>query len=261
MRQKNKEIFLLVILITLLFFINYSWIDLALFNLFDEQDSGIVERVIDGDTLVIKGNSFRLLGVNSPERGEKYYDESKTFLEKLVLNKTVRLEYGKDKKDLYNRTLSYIFINEKNINLDLVRNGFANFYFPSGKDAYYKKFKLAWEDCIKEDKNLCKSSEEECFHCIELKNFDYENQEIIFYNKCDFNCELTNWKIKDEGRKNFIFPIFILNSEEEVKIKVDKEEDSKSVLFWKDQAYVWTKTGDTLFLKDKQDNLVLWETY
>ena len=32
-----------------------------------------VKRVIDGDTVVVDGVSVRLLGINTPERGEKLY--------------------------------------------------------------------------------------------------------------------------------------------------------------------------------------------
>lgn len=37
--------------------------------------------------------------------------------------------------------------------------------------------------------------------------------------------------------------------------------DNKEVLFWKGKKYVWTKTGDSLFLRDKEGGLVLWESY
>jgi len=33
------------------------------------------------------------------------------------------------------------------------------------------------------------------------------------------------------------------------------------ILFWKGKDYVWTSTGDTLFLRDDEGKLVLWEMY
>ena len=124
----------------------------------------------------------RLLGINSPEKGELYYDEAEKFLEGLILNKTIKLEKGREDKDKYGRLLRYIFINDKNINLKIVEEGLANFYFPSGKDVYYESFKEAWENCLKGNKNLCKKSVDKCSYCIELKKFDYQNQEIVFIN-------------------------------------------------------------------------------
>ena len=90
---------------------------------------------------------------------------------------------------------------------------------------------------------------------------DYKNQEVIFYNKCDFNCDLTGWEIKDEGRKKFVFQDFILKKNKEAKIIVEEGVNSENVLFWKEQKYVWTSTGDTLFLRDDEGKLILWRSY
>jgi len=258
----KKEIIILLLLIGLLFIINYPFIDKAVKEFLLEHKFASVERVIDGDTIVIENEtSVRLLGINSPEKGEPYYNEAKDFLEELVFNKTIKLEFGKEKYDKYHRILAYISVDEKNVNLELVKEGFANFYFPSGKDIYYKDFKKAWEDCIKENKNLCEKSEDKCVECIELREFDYEAQETIFSNKCDFDCDLTAWKIKHEGRKKFIFPKFVLEKNREVEIKVGEGINNENTLFWEDEEYVWTDSGDTLFLRDDEGGLVLYESY
>ncbi|MCK5149373.1 thermonuclease family protein [Candidatus Pacearchaeota archaeon] len=257
--EKRKQIFLLIGLVVLLFIINYSFLDKLVEEFLVDYETGFVERAIDGDTIVINGSSVRLLGINTPEKGEIYYEEAKEFLEELILNKEVRIEkIGKDK---YYRDLAYIFINGKNVNLKLVDEGFANFYFPSGKDMYYDKFVGAWKNCIKNNKNLCEKSNDECVDCIKLKEFNYKNQIILLYNACDFNCELTNWTIKDEGRKKFIFPKFVLEKRKEIMVNVGEGINNKENLFWKNEDYVWTKTGDTLFLRDLEGKLVLWRSY
>jgi len=262
MNKKQKQVYLLIVLIFLLFIINYSFFDRLLINFLDEGEKAFVNRVIDGDTLVIHDNeSVRLLGINSPEKNEKYYQEAKEFLNKKTLNKTITLKFGKDKHDRYGRLLAYVFFDGKNINLELVEEGLANFYFPSGKDQYYNDFKKAWEDCIKEEKNLCESPKDKCSDCIKLREFDYKNQKTIFYNKCDFDCELTNWIIKDEGRKKFIFPNFILKRNKEFIVSVGEKTNTESNLFWSGEDYVWTSSGDTLFLRDREGKLVLWESY
>ena len=138
---------------------------------------------------------------------------------------------------MYNRLLAYVFLDEENINLKLIEKGFANYYFPSGKDAYYNNFKKAWENCIKENINLCEKSENKCSECIELKPGN------ILKNNCNFECNIYNWQIKGEGRKTFVF------SDEMLK-------DGKEILF----ALELTNTGDTLFLRDDEGKLVLWES-
>jgi endonuclease YncB( thermonuclease family) len=247
--MKNK--LLLAFLFILLFALNYNFLDTKLqgFLIEDGFQFVQVERVIDGDTVVVNGSSIRLLGINTPEKGEKYSSEAKEFLEKKVLNKTIRLD--SKGKDRYRRELAYLFNGNENINLEIVRNGYANYYFPSGKTAYYDKFVGAWEECIKSGKNLCEKSLDKCANCIEVKMFNYKSDEVIFYNKCSFNCNLTNWEIKDEGRKKFAFEDFILEEKSIVKITNEDFEEK----------YVWTNSGDTLFLRDNSGKLVLWKGY
>ncbi len=270
----EKNIIILIGLVVILFAVNYSFLDSLVVEFFDEGKVVVVERVIDGDTFVVEGVvgntaslrsrhenpsqsiSVRLLGVNSPERGEQYYDEAREFLEEAVINKNVRLEFGKEKKDKYGRVLAYVFVGGENINLKLVEEGFANFYFPSGRDVYYENFKKAWEEC---SDNLCERSENEC---IVLEEFDYEEEVVVFYNKCG-DGDLTGWEIKDEGRKKFVFPDFVLGEGESVRVVVgDKSAPiNKNELVWERKDYVWTDSGDTLFLRDREGKLVLWENY
>ncbi len=257
LRDKNK--LLLIFLILILFGVNYPFLDKTLKNLFVNYEVGIVERVVDGDTLIANGSSVRLLGINTPEKGEEFYEQAKLFLENLTLNKFVKLEIGKTNKDMYNRSLRYIILDGENINLKLVENGLANYYFPSGKDRYYNTFKEAWENCIEKNLNLCKKSEDKCADCVVLKKLDVNGQEIVLFNKCSFKCDLSGWRIKDEGRKNFVFPDFVLDKE--VSIKVEAGKDSEDVLYWKGKEYVWTETGDTIFLRDADGKLVLWWGY
>jgi len=226
-----------------------------------DSEYGFVERVIDGDTIVVNGSSIRLLGINSPEKGDYYYEEAKQFLNSSLKDMLVKLEKTKQDKDMYNRDLRYVFLDNQNINIELVENGLANFYFPLGKDKYYKNFKKAWENCIIKQINLCKSSSNKCSACIELSDLDYKNQKVIFYNKCSYGCDLTGWTIKDEGRKNFVFPQLTLKKGGLVEVKIGTGKNTGSTLFWEDVDYVWTETGDTLFLRDKDGGLVLWKNY
>ena len=246
--MKNKEYrVLLIVLVLLLFLVNYGFIDNFLKKTFFGEEFVVVERVIDGDTLVIDGNSMRLLGINTPEKGEFLYEEAKDFLEELTFNKTLLVE--KHGKDLYGRELVYLFDKKKNLNIEIVKEGFANYYFPEGKDTRYNKFKRAWETCLRNNKNLCELSKEGCSGCIELKEF--KKQLVILYNKCGFDCNLSGWSIKDQGRKKFVFEDFVLGSEKSTEITAEDF----------NEEYVWTETGDTLFLRDSKGKLVLWKKY
>lgn len=99
-------------------------------NELNESDEVKVERVVDGDTIVIEGNKHvRYIGINTPEitkgknecYGKLAFEQNK----KLVEGKVVRLEKDVSETDKYGRLLRYVFIGETLINNELVKNGFA----------------------------------------------------------------------------------------------------------------------------------------
>ncbi len=262
MQEKQKNILLLIFFIIIFIWLNYSFLDKFLLEKLVDYEVVKIDRVIDGDTIVVNETSYRLLGINSPERGEKYYSEAQEFLEDLVLNRDVGIKYGKEKQDKYGRELVYVFIGVQNVNLKLVEEGFANYYFPSGKDEYYNEFRRGWENCVEKNINLCEKSEDVCVDCIKLKEFNSANDFVVFENVCDFDCDLNAWEIKDEGRKKFLFENFVLGSRKEVGVVVGENcTNDENILCWVRSDYVWTDTGDTLFLRDSEGKLVLWGSY
>ena len=120
----------------------------------DSFEGGFVGKVIDGDTVVINGESIRLLGIDADERGYECYNEAKKRLEELVLNKDVKLEKDVKDKDQYKRYLRYVLVNNTNINLQMVEEGLAiaRFY----EDRKYQKEILAAEKKARENKVGCK---------------------------------------------------------------------------------------------------------
>jgi len=116
-----------------------------------------ITRVIDGDTFWIddgseKGLKIRLIGIDAPEtrrtRNKEigYYSrEAKAYLEKLISNKKVRLEFDVDTLDLYQRTLAYVYLeNGTFINAKLVKEGYAMVSTVPPNVKYAEKFvKLA----------------------------------------------------------------------------------------------------------------------
>ena len=89
-----------------------------------------VTRIIDGDTIELEtGERIRYIGMDTPERGEPFYDEATDFNSSLVLNKTIRIKYGKEKLDRYDRTLAYLYVPTDNgeifVNAWIVQHGWA----------------------------------------------------------------------------------------------------------------------------------------
>jgi len=129
--QKRVVLFLAISLALILFFFvkNLSG-DLRQNNPENHaiKDERIVTKVIDGDTLVVSGgDTIRLLGIDSDERGYPCYSDAKKHLENLTLNRQVILESGIENKDQYGRYLRYILIesDSTNINVQMVKEGMA----------------------------------------------------------------------------------------------------------------------------------------
>ncbi|MFH1248860.1 MAG: thermonuclease family protein [archaeon] len=127
MRSQRILITIICIIIFTLFYENFSFYAQKDFK----REKSIATNIIDGDTIVVSGGErIRLLGIDSPEKGEFYYSNAKKKLEALIENKEVELEKGEgDDKDKYGRLLRYIFLNGTNINLKLVEGGYAICYF------------------------------------------------------------------------------------------------------------------------------------
>jgi len=107
-----------------------------------------VLRVVDGDTVKVRyageEQSVRLLRVNTPERGEPGYKEATEALRELVDGHTVRLEFeGNKKRDHYGRLLAYVFVDDVNVNVEMVRSGWSAFYTKHGEGRHAGAFKQA----------------------------------------------------------------------------------------------------------------------
>ena len=113
---------------------------LNLFFVYQIINKRQVEKVVDGDSLDLKGGMrIRLLGIDAPEQGRCMSYHAQERLEQLVLNKRVAL---KDKvKDNYGRILANVFIGNIFVNKVLAEEGLARFEYI--KSPYYTEMKLA----------------------------------------------------------------------------------------------------------------------
>lgn len=73
-----------------------------------------VTKIIDGDTIDVlmengKTGRIRFVGVNTPEKGQPYFNECTNFTREKLLNKQVYLEFDVAEKDKYQRFLAYIW--------------------------------------------------------------------------------------------------------------------------------------------------------
>jgi endonuclease YncB( thermonuclease family) len=99
----------------------------------------LVTRIVDGDTIgTSDGNTIRLIGIDTPEKGECGYKEAARVLSDLVLNKSVLLTPGaKTDTDRYGRLLRYVEYDSVDVNAYMIQSGRAIARYDS-RDGYGK---------------------------------------------------------------------------------------------------------------------------
>ena len=202
-----------------------------------ERISVNVTRVIDGDTVDTDIGRIRMLGINTPEKKNPGYEEALDFL-KQYENKTIELEErGKDK---YNRTLAYIYYQNKLLNSEILRQGLANLYVYD-EDENYQELEKA--EKYARDNNLGLWKKSLNYGCIQLIQLKYDeggerctnNEQLILNNICN-NIQAI---LKDDANHiemlNFSQGIYIQNF-----------------------SCVWNDEGDSLYLRDEQGLLLFY---
>lgn len=118
-------------------------------------------KAYDGDSILLAdGREVRLLGVDAPEihhptlPEQRFGKEAAEFVRELAEGKEAELEFEEDnKKDKYNRTIAYVYIGDKLLNAELLKNGFAYVYvkYPFRLKEEFIKYQ---QDAIKARKGL-----------------------------------------------------------------------------------------------------------
>lgn len=120
-----------------------------------------VARVVDGDTIEIEGGEkVRYIGMNTPETLDPrrpvqcFGKEASNKNKELVEGKDVRLERDISERDKYGRLLRYVYQGNVFVNLELVKQGFAetDTFPPDVK--HEKEFLEAQRDARKANRGL-----------------------------------------------------------------------------------------------------------
>lgn len=267
----GKIIFLLIILIASIFYYKFSMTGHAVVT-----ETQII-RVIDGDTIeTIDGDKIRLIGINTPEKGQKYYKEAKEKIQDLVLNKTVSLESDIEDRDRYGRLLRYVYVDGIFVNELMVKSGLA-YYYEYGKTKKYKKELINVEEQAKKNElylwkgfnNINNLEDSKClsislFH-YDAKGNDDENlndEYVVFENKCNKDIDMTEWTINDVGNNLYKFDKFIVKASSEFILYTGQGKDNETVIYWNvKRKSIWNNNGDILYLRNSNDDLVIIKSY
>lgn len=235
---------LFALLITILIATNIS-----LFHFLKENESAIISRVIDGDTLELAdGRIIRLLNINTPEKNEFGSELAKSYL-KTFENSSINLEVaGIDK---YQRVLARIYAPDY-INLQIVKLGLARKFLVDKAET--RIFLEAEEGAIKGSLGIWKKSS--YYGCFKAE-VDAKEELVKIINNCPA-ISISGWIIRDESRKFYKFGNISIGK---INIHSGAGKDNETSMFWNSGAGIWNNDRDTLYLFDSENKIALHHFY
>jgi endonuclease YncB( thermonuclease family) len=187
-----------------------------------------VSRIIDGDTVETNESlKIRLKGINTPEVGYFGSDEAAGYLSGNLLNKTVILE--SIEKDKYGRTLGYLFLDDENINLEILKRGHGSLYYYE-EDGYFDDMSEAEDFARINGLGIWKASpRNDCVNLISL-DFSSDPEKLILENVCDYDIEVV---IKDDATHIY-------------------KEVLMPGIFEIETSHIWNDEGDSVYVYDNE---------
>jgi endonuclease YncB( thermonuclease family) len=111
---------------------------------------GKVVKIADGDTITVlldkTQHKIRLEGIDAPEKGQAYGTKARQALADKVFGETVRVDWKK--RDRYGRIIGRVYLGNRDIALEMVKDGFAWHYKRYSKEAAFanaQKERCEWE--------------------------------------------------------------------------------------------------------------------
>ena len=224
-----------------------------------DASTGWVRYVVDGDTIELAdGRKVRYLGINTPERGQPFYEEAKALNAQLVAGKQVRLEFDMDTRDQYGRVLAHVFVDGTHVNLELVRQGYANVYTVPPNLKYSEDLRAAERIARERQRGLWAQSSSP----VRITALDPVSEWVELTNQGDQAVDLSGYTLKDEANHIYTFQGLVLAAGQKVRLYTGNGQDTSDQLFWGlGQDTVWNNDGDTAYLRAPDGALVDLYTY
>ena len=221
--------------------------------------------IYDGDTVAVETADgeidVRLLGVNAPEDGECFDDESRDHLIETLKGRDVHLEVHDI--DQFGRTLAVVWDGERDVNLELVSLGLAIATTPETGDPDFTaaESRAAAEGLGLWAKDACGGGPipeiviDQTESVADAPGPDDENlnEELVaIRNEGDKKVSLNGWVLRDESsRHRFTFPAGTqIEADETLTIS------SENPGWDPGGSPVWNNDGDIVILLDRQGRVV-----
>ena len=244
--MERKYAFIFAFIITILIAANFY---LYKTQFSPNKETVTLSRIIDGDTIQLEdGRKIRLANINTPEKNFPNYELAINYLSPYI-NKSAELEIIGTEK--YGRILAKIYTPEY-LNLELVKQGLASKFLV--EESEIKKFANAEQEAINSEKGMWKKSE--YFDCLKSE-IDKINEKVTILNQCNkFN--ILGAILKDESTKYYKFKE---SDAETIRLHSSIGENNATDIFWNSKTNIWNNDRDTLYIFDKEGNLIHYEIY
>lgn len=245
--MKKRHAFLIAILITLLLASNIYLYKISYSP--QTRETAIIGRVIDGDTIKLTDDrTIRLININTPEKSAPNYQLALNYVKKFE-NKSIEIEIlGVDK---YQRFLGRVYTPDY-LNLQLVEKGLSSKFLVDKSEL--SDFAEAEEKAIESSLGIWQHSN--YYNCLKSKINEIE-EKVTIINQCD-NLNISRFVLKDESRKQYVFKDIHF---QEITLYTKDGTDNTQELFWNSKTNVWNDDRDSLYIFDKQGNIVHYNSY
>lgn len=233
-----------------------------------QQPTGLeavtVAEVIDGDTVNLAGGErVRYIGLNTPERDEAYYDEATQLNRQLLNAGQVQLEFDVEQQDQFGRTLAYVWVDGSLVNLEIVRQGYANMLVVPPNNRYETEFREAEAEAQQAKRGMWQGSSiplKITYVKANARGKDNENPNgewVEITNTGDATINLQDYTLQDAGNHSYTFDNFSLAAGQTVHVYSGQGQDRADSLYWGlvDDS-VWNNQGDSVFLRNAEGALV-----
>lgn len=229
-----------------------------------DGERATVAQVLDGDTVELDdGRRVRYLGINTPERNQPFFEEARGANRRLVEGKVAWMVLDAQPIDQYGRILAYLWVHGQFVNVELVRQGYANTYTEPPNVRFSKEILAAEQEAREAEVGLWALANipmriQEINHDAPGPDHQNPNGEWVdLVNDGSEAVDLTGFTLKDEANHVFTFPAVSLEPGQVLRLYSGRGLDSDGDLYWGLSGdSVWNNNGDTAFLRDPQGRLV-----
>lgn len=233
-------------------------------------------EIVDGDTLYVSGPlgelEVRIIGVNTPESGECFSEEATDALRELVAGNDLALVVDRSDIDQYGRALRFVeTTGGVDVGAELVANGFAIARRYPPDDARAGTYAELQREAQREGRGLwapdaCGAGDLDGVEIVidvtaDAPGDDGENlngEWVQFTNAGADAVDLDGWEVADESASHrYTFTDLRLEPGAEVTLCSGCGPDNETARYWcVSGSAVWNNSGDTVFLRDGNGNIV-----